>query len=109
MDEEYNFSWVGYIVGSIIVGVILLGLFGFNEYEGENAEYWFNACDAETARVGELETKVGEYENSLDEANSHIEDANYQIRKAKSNAGASYSDMEYALDSLHQIDTVSEP
>ena len=99
MENENNHGWAGWIIGIIIVIFLFLLMGGLGKYEGQTAEEWFNAYDAETARVEELENRISDFETALEEANDNIENA-------KSYAWESYEEMGEALDSL---DTVSEP
>lgn len=109
MDEYNKSSWIGGIIGFLIIGAIIWWFSGVGKYEGQNAEYWFNAYDAETAKVEELENRISDFETALQEANDNIETANSQIRRAKGYAWESYTEMGEILESLRQIDTVSEP
>jgi len=56
-----------------------------------------------------LLNEVKNYDSALNEANDNIEQANSNIEDAQSYAGESYDDMEYALENLETVDTVSRP
>ncbi|MEK7559002.1 MAG: hypothetical protein AAB521_01715 [Patescibacteria group bacterium] len=99
MEDNGN-SIGSFIGGAIIIGIVWFLFSGSGKYEGENAEYWYNEYDAETA-VSES------YKTALEEANSNIEEANDMIDNAKS-----YDDAESLIDgvnSLEEIETVAEP
>lgn len=100
---------VGWIIGIAIVLWLISSFGNLGKYDGETAEYWFNAYDEAEARVLELQNKVSDHEEALNEANSNIEEANNNIEDAKYSAWSSYDDMGYALDNLDTVDTVSEP
>jgi len=88
---------------AFFIFVLSVGLAGCSSgYEGESAEFWFNAYDEENA-------KVEEFRSALEEANDNIDQANSNIRNAKYYSGESYEDMEDALDSLNTVDNVDEP
>ncbi len=103
MEEENKGGWIGTVSGIVIGALIVYFIFeGSGKYEGRTSEEWFNAYDEETGRTEELQ-------NALEEANSNIEEANYTINSAKSYAWEPYDDMGYALESLEEIESVSEP
>lgn len=83
---------VGWIIGIIIMVWLLSTIGNIGKYDGETAEYWFEAYD-------EAESRAQTYQEALQEANSNIEDAKYS-------AWESYDEMGYALDNL---ETVPEP
>lgn len=100
---------IGWIVAIVVICFVFGSIGGIGKYEGQSAEYWFNADDEAEAQVEELQNKVNEYQTALQEANDNIEEANSNIDSAKSYEGASYDDMVDALNSLNTIETVSEP
>ncbi len=109
MDEGNNLGCLGTIITVILIGAVIWWFSGAGKYEGETAEFWFNAYDAETVKVEKLENRISDYETALEEANGNIEEANSQIRRAKNYAWESYRDMGEILESLHQVNKVSEP
>ncbi len=107
---------LGWVIGIAIIIFIVNAIGGLGNYEGENAEHWFNAYDEETGKIDELQqqvddlqTQVEDLQTALHNANSNIEEANTKIRYAKYYSGESYSEMVDALDSLKEIDIVPEP
>lgn len=44
-EVENQYSWVGWIIGAIIIFAAFKMFGNLGEYEGENAEFWFNAYD----------------------------------------------------------------
>ena len=52
MEDNGN-SIGSFIGGAIIIGIVWFLFSGSGKYESENAEYWYNEYDAETA-VSEL-------------------------------------------------------
>ena len=109
MENENNHGWAGWIIGIIIVISLFLLMGGLGKYEGQTAEEWFNAYDAESARAEELENKISDFETALQEANDNIEEANSQISDAQGYAWESYEEMGETLNNLSTVDTVSEP
>ncbi len=100
---------IGWIIGIAVIWFIISAIAGIGKYEGESAEYWFNAYDEASGQVEELQSKVEGLQTALQEANDNIEEADRNIRNAKLWTGSSYDDMEFALDSLRSVDTVNEP
>lgn len=111
MEDESRSGWLGWAIGiaiAIVIGIILW-FSGAGKYEGESAEYWFDAYDTEATRVEELEDRISDLETALQEANDNIEEANSQINEAQDYAWTTYEEMGEALESLSTVDTVSEP
>lgn len=100
---------IKWVFGIAIFWFVLSAVGGIGKYEGQTAEYWFNAYDEATAENDDLQTQIEDWRTALDEANNNIEDGNYKIRNAKIYSWESYEEMGDALDSLREIDTVSEP
>lgn len=76
----------------LIFGAVIWFLSNQGKYEGETAEYWYNAYD-------ESESRIQDYKDALEQANTNIDDAKYS-------AWESYEEMGDALDGL---ETVNEP
>ncbi len=99
-------SWV------ILIVIIWWASTAFGDvgkYEGENADYWYDAYYEEVGKVEDLESQLSDYQDALSEANSNIETVNNNIDDAKWYAWESYDEMGEALDSLDPVDTISEP
>lgn len=95
-DEDNGSKWIiAFLVGALIWAVF----FHKNKFEGQTAEEWFNAYDAETARTDDLENRISDLQGALEEANSEIEEA-------KSYSWQSYEEMGEALENL---DSIHEP
>lgn len=63
MDEENNSNWIGAIIGIVIIGAVIWWFSGAGKYEGETAEYWFNAYDEAEAKYDEFRSCVEDYDN----------------------------------------------
>jgi len=64
MDEENN-SCLGTVIGWIVAVVVIFFVIGLisdsGKYEGESAEFWFNAYDQENANYDKLKSCVEDY------------------------------------------------
>lgn len=96
---------INWIIGIAIIWFIFSVIGGIGKYQGENAEYWYNAYD----EAAGYEQQVTELKDALEEANNNIEEANSRIDNAKSYSGESYDDMVEAIDSMHPVDTIYDP
>jgi hypothetical protein len=85
----------------IIITLFLTGC-STGRYSGFTAEEW-------AYEVSACEDELYDYRTALEEANSNIEQANRIIEDAQYFAGESYEDMEWALNNMSTVDTVSEP
>jgi hypothetical protein len=65
MDDEGRGFNYGIFVGGLIIGIIVASLFFPQKYEGETAEYWFNAYDEQIAYTEDLETQVEEKDTEI--------------------------------------------
>jgi len=101
---------IGWIIGIVIIWTVFSWIGGWGKYEGESAEYWFNAYDEENARAEN-------YKTALEEANANIEEANYNIEEANSRISSvkSSNDVEELIDNadylseIDIVDLVDEP
>lgn len=100
MDEDKGSGVIGTLIIVAIVAAVVYFFMGGGKYEGETAEYWFNAYD-------EAAAEVDDYKAALEEANSNIEDANSMISDVQDSSDI--EELRDALDSLSQVDTVSDP
>jgi len=99
---EENNEPKGWLTIILVIALIWAIFFHKDKYEGQTAEEWFNYYDYEVAINDELR-------DALQEANYNIEEANSMIDDAKWYAWESYEEMGEALDSLDNVETVSEP
>lgn len=98
---------IGWIVAIAVIWFVVSAIGGIGKYEGEGAEYWFNAYDEENAQVEELQGQVEEYQTALQEANDNIDEANSMIENVQSSSDV--YELQDAIDSLSTVDTVYDP
>lgn len=59
MDGKNNsIGCLGIIIIIVLIYFILKFLGNYGKYEGESAEFWFNAYDVESARYDELKSCI---------------------------------------------------
>jgi len=63
MDEGNNSNWIGGIIGIVIIGAVIWWFSGAGKYEGETAEYWFNAYDEAEAKYDKFRSCVEDYDS----------------------------------------------
>ena len=56
-------SIVGWIIGFVVIYFIFSAIEGFGKYEGESAEYWFNAYDEAESKYHEFRECVEDFDN----------------------------------------------
>ncbi|MFA9288462.1 MAG: hypothetical protein ACEQSA_01105 [Weeksellaceae bacterium] len=104
MNDNYLSNVMVIII--FIAGIIWV-LTNGGKYEGETAEYWFNAYDEVQAENDDLRYAIDEYSTALNEANDNIDYANSMISDVQ--YSSTVYELSSAIGNLSSIDNVDAP